>query len=437
MMHIHKYLGTLMDTFSATDASETSSSSASWTSLSESDGDKFQKSSFLGELLEISPLSSIEQISRRRIDASCIYVENDDSLSSSGGGNDNLPPTMARYDDLDFPSEDERRTEGEKKANYERKTEDERKKRKHPGIRENITASNSFLKVHRYLRLEIKDKGMEDMFDAKDYERYLIANSASPNAIQASLLYCIQNDDVDLVDTLLRDVGIEYLLRHCYLMTMHELEDNSTYDVNENSLKSNNNVQETNINIYWLACYYGSAQVLDIIAQDTLAYFLENDTDHVSIVFDNTFNEQVDTCGMEIEFGNALSRAKDTLTNLLEKPVTELQNTPLYTASERDNGDVICVLLKYGANPNTPNKYGNTPALIASSLNNVQALQALDKSDIVDWNKENEKGMVPVLAASQCGNLEALRVLSKGIGRVGSSSVDFKVRTRFEQPFCV
>jgi len=161
--------------------------------------------------------------------------------------------------------------------------------------------------------------------------------------------------------------------------------------------------------------------VLDIIAEDTLAYFLENETDHFGIVFDDAIVlEQIATNGIENTMENNLMRAKAMLTNILEKPVTASLNTPLYTASERDNGDVINVLLKYGVNPNTPNKYGNTPALIASSLNNVQALQELAMSVVVDWNMENKKAMRPVLAASQCGNLEALRILKT------CSSADFK-----------
>jgi len=406
------------------DASETSSASVSSSSTSQYDrfDETCPKPSFIGGLLDIAPL-----IGHQRLDSSCMYVQEEvhraDSDVRKGVNHDsfidghdcsNLNPTLPQQ--INFPSV--------KQPQINR----------YPGVEKNIKATNTFLERHSYLNMEEKGNtsaaGTDGAFEAKDYERYLIANSASPNAIQESLLFCLKNDDVNLADTLLRDVGIEYLLRHthCYLTAMPDIDDANLNDTDdEHSSRSNHRGQEANI--YWLACFYGSAQVLDIISQDTLAHFLENDTsNYVDIDVDDSIPiYHTVTRRTEIVMDNAMIRAKSMLTNLLEKPVTSSHNTPLYTASERNNGDVISVLLKHGADPNTPNRRGNTPALIASTLNNVQALQALEKSNLVDWGKENKKGMVPVMAASQCGNLEALQILNRCIGGITNSSVDFKV----------
>mmetsp|Transcript_17544 Transcript_17544/g.20927 ORF Transcript_17544/g.20927 Transcript_17544/m.20927 type:complete len:650 (-) Transcript_17544:150-2099(-) len=399
-----------MENFSATDASETSSASVSVSSSSTSQSDRgdetFHQPSSLGGLLDIAPL-----IGHRRLDSSCMYVQEEVHRADDLRKNIILNPALPQQ--INCPSDGERL------------------KRPHPGVEKSIKATNTFLEMRSHLNMEEEGNtnvaGMGGIVEAKDYERYLIANSASPNAIRESLLFCLKNDDVNLADTLLRDVGIEYLLRHCYLTAMPDIDDASLYDTDDDhSLMSDHRVQEANI--YWLACFYGSAQVLDMLCQCTLAYFLENDANYVGIVFNDSIAiEHTDTRRNEIVMDNAMTRAKSMLTDLLEKPVTLSHNTPLYTASERNNGDVISVLLKHYADPNTPNRRGNTPALIASTLNNVQALQGLEKSNLVDWGKENKKGMVPVMAASQCGNLEALQILNRCVGMMTNSSVNFTV----------
>jgi len=392
---------------------ETSSSSPSQPQCDDDD-ELEQFPSFLGDLLEAtSAHASVNFEGRERLNSSCLYTSEPAEVFNErqryvANSFDNIPPNS--YDDT-IPCNEKESSHEDKDIKLTRSD--------YPEIDDNIKATEIFLQIHHDATLV----ATSDKIDIKDYERYLIANSASPNAIYASLLYCLKNDDVQLADTLLRDVGIEYILRHCYLMDFSDLNDFDESDKERNFFTHD-------VNMFWLASFNGSAQVLDILAEDAVAYFLQNDTDEVvNTVIDDAAIDQRSTCGMEIVMGDAITRAKAMVTDLLDKPETTLGNSPLYTASERNNGDVISVLIKYGANPNTLNKRGNTPALIACTLNNIKAVQALEKSYSVDWNLGNEKGMNPLLASCQCGNLEVIKTLYKYNSKLMClSKVDFKVQ---------
>mmetsp|Transcript_19589 Transcript_19589/g.29668 ORF Transcript_19589/g.29668 Transcript_19589/m.29668 type:complete len:796 (+) Transcript_19589:57-2444(+) len=279
----------------------------------------------------------------------------------------------------------------------------------------------------------------EAKMDAEDYGTYMQLNGASPHAIRQTFLYCIRTDDVGLAHYLLRDVGIEYILRHCLLydgvfstetarrpfikeengvnsssrsvgshttVKSSSTSNASTSTHTKASIPINKSEKEekedtsnnlaSSANLFWLAALHGSVGVLDMVMEECVIYFV------------------MAYCG---EVGEAseetLELAKADLASILNEKVTVENCTPLYAAAAKNHASVISKLLRYGANPNGSNHHpdGISPAIIAASKNNVSALQALGENEDIDFNWASNDGRTPILAACCNGCVDAVKYL--------------------------
>ncbi len=340
----------------------------------------------------------------------------------------------------------------------------------------------------------------------EDHRLYYYTNSASATAVKRTFLYCIQTDDIDLAERLLRDVGVEYLLRHCVLYNHGVLDEqinlNDGYSSNKNKNCSNSNSSissRTNVgsksrsnnnnniekrpgliktcskavsnrregpaNIFWLAALHGSARVLELTIEATWVHFAEMsfsflnqisaDGDSSNQAMNRTCDESAGSginttqtqdekhdgdgniggvienieqmegdCSLSIIDYKKLmveGRAKKELAKILNESAPSYGTTPLYAAAAKNHRNVISLLLQYGADPNKPSTDNKaittttaTPAIIAASRNNTEALEALAESSKTDFNQENvERKITPLLAACQSGCIESVRFLTQ------------------------
>lgn len=278
------------------------------------------------------------------------------------------------------------------------------------GYEEEMKRIEEFIEKHHASRKDmVADHVESDDALVNDYQNFITANAASPNAIYATTTYAIQTDDMELLDILLRDIGIEYILRHCYMM-------------DGSFLENEGNKNKTDFNMFWVASYFGSAKVLQLLAEECLVYFEEKSIEKMTELRndDNVEHDEND----EI---NVMKEARDALATILDKPTSKWDSTSLYIAVVQNHPEVIRALLQYGVDANRMNKEGYTPAIIASSLNNTEALIALGESNIVDLNLSNHKCMNPVLTASTHGHVEVLKILHN-YKRNGVEHVDFKCK---------
>ena len=252
----------------------------------------------------------------------------------------------------------------------------------------------------------------------EDHQLYYYTNSANPIAIKQTFLYCIQTDDVDLMEQLLRDIGIEYLLRHCvqYYGLLEE-------KIHFLSMPLSNDQEENNsANIFWLAALHGSAKVLDTLLEVTWIHFAEirlmklqmnsEDTEKNNVVEEKNDivkqerqeekqeekhapqrneeelekqgdqeqqeeqacvqnqeelpkeqqlqeQEQIQTShelpSVELNAEQIENAAKYEITQYLNESASSYGSSPMYVAAAQNHKDVIAILLKYGVDPNKPN----------------------------------------------------------------------------------
>ncbi len=294
----------------------------------------------------------------------------------------------------------------------------------------------------------------------KDHQLYYYTNSANPIAIKQTFLYCIQMDDVVLLKQLLRDIGIEYLLRHC--VQYHGLLEENTHFLSSSPksksksklsslpsksklgsehLNATENIPErSSANIFWLAALHGSAKVLEILLRVTWIHFaemyemnqyqlddnIEAKDDGVVNDTDNGTHDGNDNNGPKQEEEDSQANKEDNpeiieqsskneIRKYLNESALSYGTSPMYVAAAQNHKDVILVLLKYGVDPNRATNEslgGTTPAIIAASRNHTDALKGLSKSDDIDFNKANHHKITPLLAACQNGCLGAVRFLT-------------------------
>ena len=283
----------------------------------------------------------------------------------------------------------------------------------------------------------------------EDHRLYYYTNFANPLAMKQSFLYCIQTDDTDLVMMILRDVGIEYLLRHCmnysgyfyesmeYIdrvsgnitmkastttsiktsVTSHKYvndDDHHNHTTTTATTLKSTNDNHKSANIFWLASLYGSSKVLELILEATWVHFAESTIKHdypFSKCNDNEEPEQ----DIYIDYKKIEDSAKCQLSNILnDESSSSYGITPMFIASAMNHKEIISLLLQYGTDPNkTNNDRGTTPAIIAAARNNTDALQALSESELINFNQGNERNITPLLAACQSGSLDAVKFLTK------------------------
>ncbi len=301
-------------------------------------------------------------------------------------------------------------------------------------LEQDMKTIESYLKHHHNMR-QTEDKNRDDHsiftcnpIKLEDHRLYYHTNFANPIAMKQTFLYCLQTDDVDLTKDILRDVGVEYLMRHCMLYhgfcdesvavafngamdrqlsslsSLNNFDNPNNQNNKMDSLDQNGSAIDTSANMFWLASLYGSAQVLDIILEATWVHLAES---HVNI---NDVKYQQEH---EIDYEQIELNSKNELTKILNESSTSCYGiTPLSIAAAKNHKDVILTLLKYGVDPNQANEsFGTTPALIAAARNNTEALEGLTTS-ITDFNKKNDRDITPLLAACRSGSINSVRYLT-------------------------
>src|SRR5262249_29605692 len=85
--------------------------------------------------------------------------------------------------------------------------------------------------------------------------------------------------------------------------------------------------------------------------------------------------------------------------------------TPLWLAAQNGNAGVIGVLLKAGADANSPALTGVTPIMMASSSGNVDAIKALADHGANVNAKEATYGQTPLMFAAANNHPDAVKLL--------------------------
>jgi ankyrin repeat protein len=288
---------------------------------------------------------------------------------------------------------------------------------------EDLEAIQHFLSHHHEMRLHSTKKAATatsvavsnnlfecDPIELEDYRLYYRTNAANPMAMKQSFLYCIQTNDVILTNTIIRDVGIEHLLRHC--MIYSGLYSDTAAKTTATTAIEN---EQKDANIFWLAAYYGSAQVLDLILETIWVHFAEIDMQSNYYPKDNVGgDDNIDNDDDDIDYQYVEKKAKEKVTHMLRESALSYDMSPLFIAAKENHKDVIALLLKYGVDPNEPNvkRKGTTPSIIAACENNTDALTALAESELTDFNRRNENRSTPLLAACSFGSIDAVRYLT-------------------------
>ena len=261
-----------------------------------------------------------------------------------------------------------------------------------------LKAIQEFLERYNKNRSSSND---EEVMNTNDYVSYMETNASSPNAVRNTFLSCLQTNDAHLANRLLRDIGIEYIIRHCLV-----------YDGIFTTRKVADSVdglstQTSCTNMFWLCSFFGSADVLEIMIEECWIFFVEQET-----------GGAIEPC-KEVQ-----DRADNALALLLNYDVESYGCTPLFIAAAQDHASVIKVLLKHKVDPNAANGIGTTAASIAASMDNLAVLEALGeaKDADVDFNQANEDGITPLLAACQYGSVECVRYLTHYMGHMGHAS---------------
>ena len=245
--------------------------------------------------------------------------------------------------------------------------------------REEMDTINGFLESHHGTRIGTNADGQETIatdvsMETEDYVAYMETNAACPNAIRSSFLYCLRKNDLNLTDRILRDVGIEYVLRHCLLY-------DGIFTANSESEKTEATIQKSCANMFWLTAFYGSADVLEMIIEECWAYFVE------------------EAAAIEPLEEELKRKADDYICLLLNKDVAEYGCPPLFIAAAQNHAAVIKVFLKYRVDPNESNSKGVTAAIVAASRDNIEALEALSTAEHINFHQETDTGISALLAA--------------------------------------
>ena len=84
--------------------------------------------------------------------------------------------------------------------------------------------------------------------------------------------------------------------------------------------------------------------------------------------------------------------------------------TALHWAVQRDNPDIVDLLIKAGANAKPANRYGVTPLSVAALNGNASIIQKLIAAG-ADPNATSAEGETPLMTAARTGKVDAVKVL--------------------------
>uniref|UniRef100_A0A7S4RHZ6 Uncharacterized protein n=1 Tax=Ditylum brightwellii TaxID=49249 RepID=A0A7S4RHZ6_9STRA len=240
---------------------------------------------------------------------------------------------------------------------------------------------------------------------------YLHIHSASPQAIRYSLHTICVTDNLNLLHNLfVNDLSgggscMHYILRHA--LFTNSAEEGNNIEEEDCFMRRKKNGEMIGRTIFWLCCYCGSYRVFEFLVKECFQHF------------------------RRLSGGDGDSKARKALCCLLDIE-TGLGSKPVLIAAAKNHSKIISILLQYGVNPNTTNRYGITAATIASLLNHVDVLTVLShdsrtnfnssciEKNIQDseytedsWSNDNYQQciMSPAHAACEGGHLDALRFL--------------------------
>lgn len=259
---------------------------------------------------------------------------------------------------------------------------------------ENQRVMDFFKQRDEYLALDSKPNSAS----ITDQIAYM-SLASSPYALHQVFLHGIMRNEIDLVDKILRDMGIAYLLQNT-------LTYNGVFTLESCIAGLGRNKDSSPANIFWLAALNGSAEVLDMLAEETLCFLVAEG----SMGYEPT--EEI------------VKKCKHDLTTLLSEQTSSHEFTPLMIASCENHVSVIQVLFKYGVDPNYTNKEHNSAVLLASSKDCIEALQALAEHEKSDLDLANQDGLTPFLVACQSGSLNTARYLLDNCKTVDFSRQD-------------
>lgn len=321
-----------------------------------------------------------------------IFLQNSDDEDSTSNVKSNKPESYGKDVDLSDGLHHLQFGETEYKGH-------EGKQKKNPVCTEFEQENekiNHFLKQHD----EYRKSNYRDISESiADKNAFMSVNASSPYAIRQTFLYAIEKNDTELIDRILRDMGIAYLLQHCLIYDgLFQIENLPV------SVESKND--RSAANIYWLAALNGSAEVLDMLAEETLWYFVH------------------EGCSGSDESDEIVERCKHDLSLLLSQDAVCYGLSPLFVASLFDHASVIRVLLKYGIDPNETNQYGDTAALLASRKDCVNVIRALAQDDRTDFNITNRDDISPFLAACHFGSTHTVHYLAETVQDIKFSKQD-------------
>lgn len=211
----------------------------------------------------------------------------------------------------------------------------------------------------------------------------LLVYSAKNNSV-SSLMYLIdQKYDLTFVD-----IDGNTVLHHIVSMNVNEKEIVELIDrVLEETYKSLLNIKNNEgITVLDLATNVGKKKVFSRLVQDS------------TILHEAVNKDNIEMVKLLVENGVDVNKEN------------EYSYTPLHLAVEKNNIEIVRFLVENKANVNSENEYSSTPLHLAVSKNNIEMVRLLVENG-ADVNKENENSNTPLHLAVDKDNIEMVRFL--------------------------
>jgi ankyrin repeat protein len=101
-----------------------------------------------------------------------------------------------------------------------------------------------------------------------------------------------------------------------------------------------------------------------------------------------------------------------------------LQDTLLIKSSQYGDINGVALLLKYGANPNIKNMYGDNALGWAVCMYYIEIIEMLLEHKLIDINQQNNYGCTALMVASQYGLYKIIKILIKAGADTNLKNID-------------